>query len=604
MKLRFGLYVLLAAFVPPLLALVITAEVAVPADAALESRLTAATSSVVARLDADAARRRELLLRLATLPGLTEPLREAASRARAPSAESVAQVRAAIADLFGREAPEIYAVATPQGAQVVITSGEPRQVPLAQLPLAAAAVSGQTVSSFVRFDGSLFRFYAMPVGVGEAALLIGDRVAVATANRLRDHAKVEHISFVEKEELVTASSLPVEDRDLALPAARTVGRSVSDGHLGTGLTMPFGLDEFLPLFSFADPYFPFLATKGLHRSLAAELSGGVSVVVTVSARRSLGWLGQLQALSLTASLVLLIVGGAWAAFMISPVNRQARSVEAHLSRLRVERGARIGLKGFSKPFIGVAEQLDALVAHLEQNTMPVPAAPKPPEEDSPPKPPKPLNLPLQTAPTSEEPDEPEGTPSAFPFDEGLRATGTDPAPAPEVRSAPEDKPAPEVRPAPEVKPAPGAAALVPERIVEAPLKTQGPVPLPAPRPPPPASTRPDPFAAFGPTPEPDTDRTREARIPEELLARSRDLESELLDPPEDPDEAHFREVYEQFVEMRRRNGEGADPRSFEQFAGTLRRNRDKLVERYACRTVRFAVYLKEGKAALKATPVK
>jgi hypothetical protein len=29
-----------------------------------------------------------------------------------------------------------------------------------------------------------------------------------------------------------------------------------------------------------------------------------------------------------------------------------------------------------------------------------------------------------------------------------------------------------------------------------------------------------------------------------------------------------------------------------------------LVEKYSCRTVRFQVYVKDGKAALKATPVK
>ena len=39
-------------------------------------------------------------------------------------------------------------------------------------------------------------------------------------------------------------------------------------------------------------------------------------------------------------------------------------------------------------------------------------------------------------------------------------------------------------------------------------------------------------------------------------------------------------------------------------AQKLRKNREQLVQKYACRTVRFAVYVKDGKAALKATPVK
>ncbi len=36
----------------------------------------------------------------------------------------------------------------------------------------------------------------------------------------------------------------------------------------------------------------------------------------------------------------------------------------------------------------------------------------------------------------------------------------------------------------------------------------------------------------------------------------------------------------------------------------LRKNKEQLVTKYNCKTVRFQVYVKEGKAALKATPVK
>ena len=36
----------------------------------------------------------------------------------------------------------------------------------------------------------------------------------------------------------------------------------------------------------------------------------------------------------------------------------------------------------------------------------------------------------------------------------------------------------------------------------------------------------------------------------------------------------------------------------------LRKNKEQLVAKYNCRTVKFQVYVKDGKAALKATPVK
>ncbi|MBX5483742.1 MAG: cell division protein FtsK, partial [Myxococcaceae bacterium] len=75
-------------------------------------------------------------------------------------------------------------------------------------------------------------------------------------------------------------------------------------------------------------------------------------------------------------------------------------------------------------------------------------------------------------------------------------------------------------------------------------------------------------------------------------------------PAQDPDEAHFQEVYRDFVRTREQCGEPPDGLTYEKFALKLRKNKDQLVAKYGCRTVRFQVYVKEGRAALKATPVK
>ncbi len=56
--------------------------------------------------------------------------------------------------------------------------------------------------------------------------------------------------------------------------------------------------------------------------------------------------------------------------------------------------------------------------------------------------------------------------------------------------------------------------------------------------------------------------------------------------------------------MRRRCGENTGDLAFERFLTKLTRNRDNLIKKYSCRTVRFQVYEKDGKAALKATPVR
>ncbi len=70
------------------------------------------------------------------------------------------------------------------------------------------------------------------------------------------------------------------------------------------------------------------------------------------------------------------------------------------------------------------------------------------------------------------------------------------------------------------------------------------------------------------------------------------------------DAAYFREVYDDFVELKRKCGEATDNLTYDKFSAKLRANRDALVAKYHCKAVKFQVYVKDGKAALKATPVK
>ncbi|KFE72359.1 Cell division protein FtsK [Hyalangium minutum] len=70
------------------------------------------------------------------------------------------------------------------------------------------------------------------------------------------------------------------------------------------------------------------------------------------------------------------------------------------------------------------------------------------------------------------------------------------------------------------------------------------------------------------------------------------------------EEFHFQEVFREFVITREKCSEPSDGLTYDKFVQKLRKNKDQLVQKYACRTVKFQVYVKEGKAALKATPVK
>jgi hypothetical protein len=77
-----------------------------------------------------------------------------------------------------------------------------------------------------------------------------------------------------------------------------------------------------------------------------------------------------------------------------------------------------------------------------------------------------------------------------------------------------------------------------------------------------------------------------------------------LDKPVDPEEAHFREVFADYVNARRQTGEPTASLTLDKFRAKLQANRQQLIAKYNCKTARFSVYIKDGKAAIKATPVR
>jgi hypothetical protein len=114
----------------------------------------------------------------------------------------------------------------------------------------------------------------------------------------------------------------------------------------------------------------------------------------------------------------------------------------------------------------------------------------------------------------------------------------------------------------------------------------GPNDRPTPRPPPP------------PPPSFDDDdesgATRVAAVPSELLAAS--SHSHL--------DRHYRVVYDEFVALKKKCGEPTSGLTFDKLLTTLRKNAETIKAKHNVDEVRFTVYEKAGKAALKATPVK
>jgi hypothetical protein len=102
----------------------------------------------------------------------------------------------------------------------------------------------------------------------------------------------------------------------------------------------------------------------------------------------------------------------------------------------------------------------------------------------------------------------------------------------------------------------------------------------------------------------DDEETVVSQVPSEILGQL-SADRDTGRPPAIEDEAtEWKRVYEEFVRLKKECGEPTDGISFEKFKNTLRKNRDQLLQRHACKSVRFSVYVKEGKAALKASPVR
>lgn len=69
-------------------------------------------------------------------------------------------------------------------------------------------------------------------------------------------------------------------------------------------------------------------------------------------------------------------------------------------------------------------------------------------------------------------------------------------------------------------------------------------------------------------------------------------------------EPEWMQVYHDFVRLKQDCGEAVEGFTFERFTQTLRKNRDTLMRDHGVQRVHFSAYVKQGRAALKAKPVR
>ena len=151
---------------------------------------------------------------------------------------------------------------------------------------------------------------------------------------------------------------------------------------------------------------------------------------------------------------------------------------------------------------------------------------------------------------------------------------------------------------------PGALDLVSDAAVEAaPLD-----PSPLSFTPPARSSRPDAAPSFGPpalelaapwSAHDAAPTASEVGPPTVDLPAPRAIEPATMTHPD----AQFDAVFKEFLATKRACGEDPSNVSFEKFVQRLRQNRDQLIKRHGCADVKFQVYVKDGKATLRASPV-
>ncbi|MBK9518036.1 MAG: hypothetical protein IPO09_11890 [Anaeromyxobacter sp.] len=496
-----------------------------------------------------------------------EPAPDVAARtAEAEAAARGAVERAARALALDLPGPAFSAVATPEWLARDPAADEGPQKEAAAFLRAAAG--GTPRRGYARVNDALWYGVAMPAGEG-AALALFLPVDAAWAAALGAEAGCEVTLDAGTPQLVTTAR-PEQARQVLVAARATPGRPVGQGTLGK-LQLESPLRIQAPLL-FARP--PAL------RAQAVELTGlpKAYVVLSLPTAKAFSALAHYQWVAVEVLAGLLLIGLLLGVLVKTEVLPQVPA-ELVAVAARIERGE---FAARAPTFVGAlgtiagalnkaaeaAQVAQAPAPHVDPFAAPPPVEPPEPQFD--------FSRPLPAAPAS--PPAPLGSLGAAP-PAGLAAEL-------EETTARLDGPKAQPPPRPAAR-APGGApdsAFPPESF------TTRPIGRPAAPPAAPGGT------AMG-MPAVTTPGLTAVGMPAVTAPA-------VAGGPEEDEDTHWRAVHAEFIEVRVRCGESVDNLGFDRFRPKLEKNREALLQKYGCRTVRFQVYVKDGKAALKATPVK
>jgi hypothetical protein len=603
MRMRTWIFALLVALVFAANLALVSTRVAQTGEDTVRARLAQAASGLRAQMELVDDR---LSPRAAAeVPELAEATRPSSDPAQPAVRPDDRALRAAASALAPE--PDLLAVVNGQGA-LVSRRARPVQsiADLSQLPLARAALERTPPPTFATYDGVTYRIAAARVPGSSAAVLAGTAADDRLAAQLKSQVDAD-VTLISNGRVV-ASSLPQAERDRVLRWAAAPGA-------GYGV-----LQVVLPVIGNAlSGSLPRGALRYAVRGALVPLDGGMQAAVTVPASPYVTWLARYQAFYLFGLLLFLLFGFIWG--LLTPEPKPV-AAQPEPEPVPVRRPPRMQTpRPVESPF---AVDGHKVVAPDMDDVPPMPppsaadvlwgghaaAEPKPPEAEA-------KREAFEMVPPHDAESEPAVVlgriePAANPGwgEEHAAPLHDEPSHAEEIFAEP-------VGEAPAAQPVEAPA----EQHGEAPAEqhaepaargddewaaaTAPPAGATAAEEPTPPYGMPDAWAAptsvgsepppAAPAPAAETPAEAEPAAETEPVAEAA--------AGADPDDAHWHDVFEQFLALKQKLGEPGRI-SYERFAAKLAKNRADLMAKRQCSGVRFSVYEKDGKASIKASAVR
>ncbi len=536
---------------------------------------------------------------VAGLPAVQRAVAQANRAGSAPGAEALQELVESVWTEDGGEAqPSQVFVATPHGARILEAGKIGESVSPPEVPGLQSALDGANQAGIQVWDGELVRVAAATVEVrrGNGAVLLRFPVDDAYAGKMAETLGMQ-VSITSAARAVASSLSPA----LAAELAR------ANSQASAGETFSFGERDDL-VTDITSRLLNLESAAGYGRAVSIPGSETAMAVISVAPSEQLASMERYQTRHALALAGLVVLSLVWGFYLSWSAGRPARRMGVQVGRVaNGDLQARLEPQEFRGDFRRLAELVNGAIDQSSRarslrphgasrreksdisNILETDARASSAESPA-------VAAPKKTAFTESEPDA--GNP---PFDDAPPVAAFA---EPDVGLAAE--PAAKEEPPAMMEPeAEGVTAVDGRASVHGAIRDEEALE--------PQSPSSDPFSAVLPPAgldgeeEPPSDATVVARVPEALLqatARATRGGSAAAGPPRDPDDAHFREVFEAFLETREECGEPTESLTFEKFVVKLRKNRDAIKEKHGVRSVRFQVRVKEGRAALKATPIR